>query len=53
MTFADGKYAIAAGGTNVTDKRYITEGSLNYAAGFVDASFNAPAEWYLTFRLKY
>jgi len=53
MTFADGKYAIAVGGTNVTDKRYITEGSLNYAAGFVDASYNAPAEWYATFRLKY
>jgi iron complex outermembrane receptor protein len=53
MTFADGKYAIAVGGTNVTDKRYITEGSLNYAAGFVDASYNAPAEWYLTLRAKY
>ena len=43
MTFANGKYAVAVGGTNVTDKRYITEGSLNYAAGFVDASYNAPA----------
>jgi len=53
MTFADGKYGITVGGTNVTDKRYITEGSLNYAAGFVDASYNAPAEWYATFRLKY
>jgi iron complex outermembrane receptor protein len=53
VTFANGKYAIAVGGTNITDKRYITEGSLNYAAGFVDASYNAPAEWYMTFRLKY
>jgi iron complex outermembrane receptor protein len=53
VTFANGKYAVAVGGTNITDKRYITEGSLNYAAGFVDASFNAPAQWYLTLRLKY
>ena len=53
VTFGDGKYAVQVGGTNITDKRYITEGSLNYAAGFVDASFNAPAEWYATFRLKY
>jgi iron complex outermembrane receptor protein len=53
VTFANGKYAVAVGGTNVTDKRYITEGSHNYAAGFVDASYNRPAEWYATFRVKY
>jgi iron complex outermembrane receptor protein len=52
VTFDDGKYGIQVGGTNVTDKRFITEGSLNYAAGFVDASYNAPGEWYATFRIK-
>src|SRR5215469_7805738 len=52
MTFGEGKYAVQVGGVNVTDRRYITEGSLNYAAGFVDASYNAPAEWYLRLRVK-
>jgi iron complex outermembrane receptor protein len=53
VTFNDGKYAVQVGGTNVTGRRYITEGSLNYAAGFVDASYNAPAQWYLMLRAKF
>lgn len=51
-SFADDKYAITVGGTNITDERYVTIGSVNYAAGFVDATFNAPAEWYLSLRVK-
>jgi iron complex outermembrane receptor protein len=53
MSFADGKYSVQIGGTNITDERYITEGSHNYAAGFVDASYNPPGQWYATVRLKY
>ena len=53
VNFANGKYAVTVGGTNITDKRYITEGSHNYAAGFVDASYNAPGAWYAMFRLRY
>ena len=52
MSFADDKYAITVGGTNITDQRFITIGSVNYAAGFVDGTFNAPAEWYLSLRVK-
>ena len=51
-SFADDKYAITVGGTTITDERYVTIGSVNYAAGFVDATYNAPAEWYLSLRVK-
>jgi iron complex outermembrane recepter protein len=51
-SFGEGKYVIQLGGTNITDRRYITTGSVNYAAGFVDATYNPPAEWYLTLRVK-
>ncbi|HUO91722.1 MAG TPA: TonB-dependent receptor [Rhizomicrobium sp.] len=51
-SFANGKYVVQIGGTNITDKRYITTGSVNYAAGFVDGTYNPPAEWYATFRVK-
>jgi len=52
MSFQDDKYAITVGGTNITDQRFITVGSVNYAAGFVDATFNPPAQWYLSLRVK-
>lgn len=52
MSFADDKYSVAIGGTNLTDKRYITVGSINYAAGFVDGTFSAPAEWYARLNVK-
>jgi len=51
-SFGEGRYTLAAGGTNITDKRYITTGSVNYAAGFVDATYNPPAEWYVSLRIK-
>lgn len=52
LSFHDDKYAVTVGGTNITDERFVTIGSVNYAAGFVDATFNAPAEWYLSLRVK-
>ena len=52
FSFHDDKYAITVGGTNVTDKRFVTIGSHNYAAGFVDATYNAPGAWYATFDVK-
>ncbi|HEY0106046.1 MAG TPA: TonB-dependent receptor [Rhizomicrobium sp.] len=52
FSFADDKYSIAVGGTNLTDKRYITVGSINYGAGFVDGTFSAPAEWYARLNVK-
>jgi iron complex outermembrane receptor protein len=52
FSFHDDKYGITVGGTNITDKRYITIGSHNYAAGFVDATYDPPAQWYATFDVK-
>ncbi len=52
FSFADDKYSVAVGGTNLTDRRYITVGSVNYAAGFVDGTYSPPAEWYARFDIK-
>lgn len=52
VSFDNDKYAVIAGGKNITDARFITVGSVNYGAGFVDATYNGPAEWYLTLRAK-
>jgi iron complex outermembrane receptor protein len=51
-SFDDNRYSVAVGGTNITGKRYISSGSVNYAAGFVDATYNPPAAWYLRLRMK-
>jgi len=52
MSFANDRYSIAVGGTNLTDKRYPTTGSTNFAAGLISATFNPPAEWYARLRIK-
>ncbi len=36
-----------------TDDRYITTGSTNTAAGEIDGTYDAPAEWYVTLRIKF
>ena len=51
--FNDGKYDVAVGGTNIFDERYIFSGSHNYAAGFVDATYSPPAEWYASITAKF
>ena len=43
-------YEIILGGTNLTDDRWITTGSINPAAGVVVGTYNRPREWYLTVR---
>jgi iron complex outermembrane recepter protein len=47
-----GRYEFIVGATNLTNKRYLTVGSVNYAAGEVVGSYNAPREWYGTLRVK-
>ena len=39
--------------TNVTNERYLTVGSVNYAAGEVVGSYNQPHTWYATVRAKF
>jgi iron complex outermembrane receptor protein len=51
--FSDGKYDVALGGTNLFDERYLTIGSVNYAAGFVDGTYSPPAQWYLSLTAKF
>ena len=46
-------YDVAFGGTNLTNDRYVTAGSPNYAAGEVGAYYNEPREWYLQITMKF
>ena len=47
-----GKATFTIGGTNITDKRYITTGQPQFAGGVVFGTYNAPREWYATFGVK-
>jgi iron complex outermembrane receptor protein len=47
-----GKYEFIVGGSNLTDDRYLTTGSTNYAAGEVVGSYNQPRMWYFTINAK-
>lgn len=53
VSFAEDRYSVQLGGTNLTNKRYVTTGQTNYAAGIVSGTYNAPPEWYLTLRAKF
>jgi outer membrane receptor protein involved in Fe transport len=45
----DGKWSLTAGGTNLTDKRFLTSGGSNLATGAIFGTYNRPREWYLRF----
>jgi iron complex outermembrane receptor protein len=51
-TAPDDYYEIVLGGTNLTNDRYLTVGSINLAAGEKVGTYNAPKEWYLTARVN-
>ena len=46
-----GKVTVTVGGTNLTDRRYVTTGQPQFAGGVVFGTYNAPREWYATLRL--
>jgi iron complex outermembrane receptor protein len=48
-----GKVTLTVGGTNLTDRRFITTGQFNAAGGTVYGTYNAPREWYATLAVKY
>ncbi|MEJ1965348.1 MAG: TonB-dependent receptor [Gammaproteobacteria bacterium] len=48
----DEAYEIVLGGTNLTNDRYLTTGSINLAAGEMVGTYNAPKQWYLTARVS-
>ena len=45
-------FEFIVGGTNLTDDRYLTVGSVNYTAGEMVGSYNPPRMWYVTIRAK-
>lgn len=47
-----GRATLTIGGTNLTDKRYITTGQPQIAGGVVFGTYNAPREWYATLDLR-
>ncbi len=46
------KYSLTVGGANVTNQRYLTTGQDQSAGGLIYGTYNPPAEWYLTLRVK-
>jgi iron complex outermembrane receptor protein len=49
---ANDKYQLTLGGTNLTDERYITVGSINGAEGETVGTYSRPKEWYLQLKVK-
>jgi len=49
----NGKLTFTVGGTNLTDRRFITTGQPQYAGGVVFGTYDAPREWYATVGMKY
>jgi iron complex outermembrane receptor protein len=45
-------WELVLGGTNLTNDRWLTTGSINLAAGEKVGTYNPPSQWYLTARVK-
>ncbi len=46
------EWQVAVGGTNLSDKRYVVSGQNQGGVAVIDASYNAPREWYATVRFN-
>jgi iron complex outermembrane receptor protein len=55
LTYAspDDRYELTLGGTNVTDDRFLTTGNQDTTASIIYGTYNPPAEWYVTGRVKF
>jgi iron complex outermembrane receptor protein len=49
-TAPDEVWQIVAGGSNLTDKRYIVSGQDNGGAGVVYGTYNPPRQWFVSIR---
>ena len=49
----DEKYELTLGGSNLTDERYITVGSVNGAEGETEGTYNPPRQWYLSLHMLF
>lgn len=47
------RYELVLGGTNITNDRFLTTGNQDITAGIIYGTYNPPAEWYLTGRVKF
>jgi iron complex outermembrane receptor protein len=47
------RYELTLGGTNLTDKRYLTTGSVNGGQGETVGTYSRPREWYMTLRMRF
>ena len=48
-----GHWSVTVGGTNLTDKRYLTSGGSNLADGTIFGTYNRPREWYARLGVKF
>jgi iron complex outermembrane receptor protein len=46
------QWEVAVGGINLSNKRYVVSGQNQGGVAVIDASYNAPREWYATFRYR-
>jgi iron complex outermembrane receptor protein len=53
MVTPNGRMTFTIGGTNLSDRRFVTTGQPQVAGGVVFGTYNAPREWYATIGLKY
>jgi iron complex outermembrane receptor protein len=53
FVWPNGRMTLTVGGTNLTNRRYITTGQVNLAAGDIYGTYNAPREWYATLTARY
>jgi iron complex outermembrane recepter protein len=53
ITSPNGKVTFTVGGTNLSDRRFITTGQPQIAGGVIFGTYNAPREWYATIGAKY
>jgi iron complex outermembrane recepter protein len=50
---ASGRVTFTLGGTNLTDKRYVSTGQPQIAGGVIFGTYNPPRQWYATLGMKY
>ncbi|MGH8232484.1 MAG: TonB-dependent receptor [Steroidobacteraceae bacterium] len=53
LSSPSGRVTLTIGGTNLTDKRYVTTGQPQIAGGVVFGTYNPPREWYATLGIRY
>lgn len=49
----NGHWSLTAGGTNLTEDRYLTSGGSNIADGAIFGTYNRPREWYARLGVKF